>query len=741
MFSVIITFGKLVIVIINSVQAKVIAVARIIERSKPLKMDLKLDQSLGWYQKKIGAYDKEAWERDVERRVRRGVSGLPKKNTKFKAGLIDVDLVQGSTFKKKKPRSSWLILCARGALKALLYPLFCCWWAQHTSIEVSLYFFMLYIAQLHVTYLNLFKITKDHFDFMVVEVYGPVILMACLGAIHEQITTKCVGSPKLQKRCLRRKIPKVPKPGVKVETKEDSKESGLESLDMGTKRTVDSSEKGSSPTSPSEPTTPLRQPNIVISSDDEEFFIAKSRSEMNNLRRRRKLKRRSDGVLYDLSHLRLDEDLNVRRRLSTESGASFVRKRAWVDDLCDRGETASSADESQLSPEPPELAKHLQCDLEWPNLSQTDCNYMSSSSENIHSDEATDDDDYGDDIAPLQCSTVDKVSCTIWELGDCKKVDLSIFDIASAIVRKVDTWRHSNEYPLLALFLSFVVAIYPLYFKNDFGCPLRQFIAPNNSLFTNNSSADEAVIDLSWAGLPDNAMMATITACLVRFSLTGTFFYLLCVAERTFTQRFLYAKHFCQLTSARRAYRSELPHFRLNKVRNIKAWLSVRSYLKKHGPQQSVDAIVSTAFIMGVCILSLFCAQMLRDGGSLERLFCWECALWCVGIGLFMTRFMVLGLKINKKYRNHSILITEQINLYLHMEQKPQKKEELVLANNVLKLAADLLKELESPFKISGICANPYLYNITKVICVSAFSAALSELFGFKLKLHKIKIK
>lgn len=75
------------------------------------------------------------------------------------------------------------------------------------------------------------------------------------------------------------------------------------------------------------------------------------------------------------------------------------------------------------------------------------------------------------------------------------------------------------------------------------------------------------------------------------------------------------------------------------------------------------------------------------------------------------------------------------------MEQKPQKKEELVLVNNVLKLAADLLKELESPFKISGICANPYLYNITKVICVSAFSAALSELFGFKLKLHKIKIK
>ena len=33
-----------------------------------------------------------------------------------------------------------------------------------------------------------------------------------------------------------------------------------------------------------------------------------------------------------------------------------------------------------------------------------------------------------------------------------------------------------------------------------------------------------------------------------------------------------------------------------------------------------------------------------------------------------------------------------QINLYLQMEQKPHKKDELTLANNVLKLAEALLK-------------------------------------------------
>lgn len=64
-----------------------------------------------------------------------------------------------------------------------------------------------------------------------------------------------------------------------------------------------------------------------------------------------------------------------------------------------------------------------------------------------------------------------------------------------------------------------------------------------------------------------------------------------------------------------------------------------------------------------------------------------------------------------------------------------------MVSNNVLKLATDLLKELESPFKISGLSANPYLYTTIKVVILSALSGVLSEMLGFKLKLHKIKIK
>lgn len=134
--------------------------------------------------------------------------------------------------------------------------------------------------------------------------------------------------------------------------------------------------------------------------------------------------------------------------------------------------------------------------------------------------------------------------------------------------------------------------------------------------------------------------------------------------------------------------------------------------------------------------------KLLRESEACsEQLYCWEMVLWDLTIGVYLMRFIILGAKMNTKYRgNLSILITEQINLYLQMEQKPHKKEELNLANNVLKLAESLLKQLEVPFKISGFSANSYLYNITKVIVLSAFSAVLSELFGFKLKLHKIKL-
>lgn len=56
------------------------------------------------YQKKIGTYDKQQWEKTVEQRILHGLTHVLKKTAKLKTDLIDVDLVRGSSFPKAKPK-------------------------------------------------------------------------------------------------------------------------------------------------------------------------------------------------------------------------------------------------------------------------------------------------------------------------------------------------------------------------------------------------------------------------------------------------------------------------------------------------------------------------------------------------------------------------------------------------------------------------------------------------------------
>ncbi|GFS03504.1 homeodomain transcription factor [Elysia marginata] len=363
----------------------------------------------------------------------------------------------------------------------------------------------------------------------------------------------------------------------------------------------------------------------------------------------------------------------------------------------------------------------------------------------------------------------DRVSCLIWEGSECKKVDLTALDIGWAIIDKVDSLPESSDYFLIGLLFSVIIAMMPLVFRawmNKDCLPWEEVVTISSLL-----SKLVEVPSLIAAVYTWRQWLLLVNSIMQRFCLSLIFFFLLSVADRTFKQRLLYAKHFSYLTSSRRARKFSMPHFRLNKVRNIKIWLSLRSYLKRRGPQRSVDVIVSACFMCAICTVSLIslqrrgpqrsvdvivsacfmCAictvslislQMLKDTENYLGYLCnWELLVWGCGLAIFLMRFMTVGLKINKKYRNLSVLITEQINLYLQMEQKPHKKDELILANNVLRLAEDLLKELESPFKISGFSANPVIYNITRVVVLSAFSAVLTEVLGFKLKLYKIKLK
>lgn len=61
----------------------------------------------------------------------------------------------------------------------------------------------------------------------------------------------------------------------------------------------------------------------------------------------------------------------------------------------------------------------------------------------------------------MQCS----VSCAIWQQNECQKVDLSVVDISSAVIRKVDSVKHSSEYVFLGILFSLILAILPGLFR------------------------------------------------------------------------------------------------------------------------------------------------------------------------------------------------------------------------------------------------------------------------------------
>ncbi|KAJ7396008.1 hypothetical protein BTVI_149424 [Pitangus sulphuratus] len=270
---------------------------------------------------------------------------------------------------------------------------------------------------------------------------------------------------------------------------------------------------------------------------------------------------------------------------------------------------------------------------------------------------------------------LEKISAIVWEGNDCKKADMSVLEISGMIMNRVNSYIPGIGYQIFGNVISLILGLMPFVFRLSQAKDLEQLATHSaTELCMTAFGSDGDILVLSMV----------IISFVVRVSLVWIFFFLLCVAERTYKQRLLFAKLFGHLTSARRARKSEVPHFRLKKVQNIKMWLSLRSYLKRRGPQRSVDVIVSSAFLLTISVVFICCAQ---------------------------------------------------INLYLKMEKKPNKKEELTLVNNVLKLATKLLKELDSPFRLYGLTMNPLLYNITQVVILSAVSGVISDLLGFNLKI------
>ncbi|XP_015593085.1 putative homeodomain transcription factor 1 [Cephus cinctus] len=884
-----------------------------------------LNELVYWYQKKIGTYDKQQWEKTVEQRILGGFTHIPMRTARLKTELIDVDLVRGSSFPKAKPKHGLTTVARLAVQRLLLLPLHSRWWIQQTSPRVFVLFLLLYSLQLlniGIYFNNIIKESDESNIVSTSEVLIPVFMMLTLCTVHSQIVStnsgpsmnnvhnnlnvgrSCRGRCHLGKRPRRKlRVNDESKSSQDTASEKASSVSGdvPPSVRFAKKVTIESSsvlgsrqrnhnvqqkpggvvqgDDGSSANAMSpvdvsageEKSDNVVEENsnkpVVVHQDDDGFESLNGNVSSDNDRVTAAIvattaiaatpttsattivadTATSTTIITTTTATATDTTTTATTTTpttttTTTGGASrspvdehnednntdratrHEKHSSWLDELkneessskfsapvalrksgnysdsegdarngsdcegsanaavLDRGTAGNEVDmvgvstsntrklcESEEEGECEDAAIHHLTEAttsatEWMGVTTNsdECSYSSELEESESHSEGNINTEFVEhpfswefELPPSillsqSCAPSDRVSCTIWTRRDIMKAELSVLDISSAIIARVESMPESMDYFYGGLLLSLILTLIPSMrrLSDHFG---SDAVSNVTSTFIYGDLLTQAGLDTytdALCRIMDAAVGKTLwerTIVLVsafeRLTLSCILFFLLAVAERTFKQRLLYAKLFSHLTSSRRARKSDLPHFRLNKVRNIKTWLSVRSYLKRRGPQRSVDVIVSAVFIVTLILLSFVSLELIKDLESLHSRYNIEALFWSFALGIFILRFMTLGTKINKKYRNLSVLITEQINLYLQIEQKPHKKEELMVANCVLKLAADLLKELESPFKISGLSANPYLYTITKVVLLSALSGVLSELLGFKLKLHKIKIK
>lgn len=161
-----------------------------------------------------------------------------------------------------------------------------------------------------------------------------------------------------------------------------------------------------------------------------------------------------------------------------------------------------------------------------------------------------------------------KVSCSIWQQPNgWQKVDLSVMDLSSAIIRKVEGIEHSSEYVYLGIIFSLAIAILPTIFRMQYllsasgNSPNNQAsgailssptVGPNNSAASSTSlpvDYQDYFIQIDLFGLLNLFLDASLffgksfrlrfvicIAMFERFVLSLFYFFLLCVAERTFKQ-------------------------------------------------------------------------------------------------------------------------------------------------------------------------------------------------------------
>ncbi|XP_073665543.1 protein PHTF1 isoform X4 [Tursiops truncatus] len=710
--------------------------------------------AISWYQKKIGAYDQQIWEKSIEQTQIKGFKNKPKKMGHIKADLIDVDLIRGSTFAKAKPEIPWTSLTRKGLVRVVFFPFFSNWWIQVTSLRIFVWLLLLYLMQvIALVFYFMMPIVN------VSEVLGPLCLMLLMGTVHCQIVSTQITRPSGNNgNRRRRKLRKTVNGDGSRENGNNSsdKARGTETLESapfnggfwGTlfgsrmKRVKLICSKGTETDNDSGCLPPIikkrqcrpeirmwqtrekakfsdgekgcREPfgrlGNGISDDLSSEDDGEARTQMMTLRRSVEGASSDNGCEVKNRKSVLSRHLNTQVKKTTSKWCPVVRdsdslaesefESAAFSQGCRSGMSGGSRSLNMLRRDSESTRHDSETeDMLWDDLLHgPECrSSVTSDSEGTHVNslhsgtkrDPKEDVFQQNHLFWLQNSSPasDRVSAIIWEGNECKKMDMSVLEISGIIMSRVNAYQQGVGYQMLGNVVTIGLAFFPFLHR----------LFREKSLDQLKSISAEEILTL-FCGAPPVApiIFLSIINFFERLCLTWMFFFMMCVAERTYKQR--------------------------------------------RGPQRSVDVVVSSVFLLTLSIAFICCAQVLRGHKTfLNDAYNWEFLIWESALLLFLLRLASLGSETNKKYSNVSILLTEQINLYLKMEKKPNKKEQLTLVNNVLKLSTKLLKELDTPFRLYGLTMNPLIYNITRVVILSAVSGVISDLLGFNIRLWKIK--
>eukprot|EP00070_Physeter_catodon_P039055 XP_028345949.1 putative homeodomain transcription factor 2 isoform X5 [Physeter catodon] len=469
-------------------------------------MASKVTDAIVWYQKKIGAYDQQIWEKSVEQREIKGLRNKPKKTAHVKPDLIDVDLVRGSAFAKAKPESPWTSLTRKGIVRVVFFPFFFRWWLQVTSKVIFFWLLVLYLLQ--VAAIVLFCSASSPHSIPLTEVIGPIWLMLLLGTVHCQIVSTRTPKPPLStggKR--RRKLRKaahleVHREGDGSSTTDNTQEGAVQSHGTSTAYSVGA---------------------VFRDLWHAAFFLSGSKKAKNSI---------DKSTETDNGYVSLDGKKTVK---SSEDGVQShepqcetlrPEEATWNTGTLrnipskDTQRTITNVSDEVSSEEGPEtgypLRRHADRTSESILRNRKSHHYKKHYPNESH--------------LPWFHSShpgLEKISAIVWEGNDCKKADMSVLEISGMIMNRVNSHIPGIGYQIFGNAVSLILGLTPFVFRLSQATDLDQLTAHSASeLYVIAFGSNEDIIVLSMV----------IISFVVRVSLVWIFFFLLCVAERTYKQ-------------------------------------------------------------------------------------------------------------------------------------------------------------------------------------------------------------